>query len=434
LGRLRQDKLRELVRSYFEKQLSQYIEWINSRGLSTSAREHASSEMLDHEAALNNQHLSLSYLPVARFKRKMDVSDEDWFDSLPNAITELRKGRRDMLRAVLEAAERGDGYSYSAGAAEPLMRSVPPSAALGQAVEDFMAEHSPQWPEKTTKQVRAYLNINILIEDFGADRPLATISKTDASDVKKVLQALPSSRNTIPALKDLSLMEATQVKGYRTISPKTINSHIDACRRFFDWAERHGHAPHKLFEGMKVPKAKDAETERRPYTQEQTQLIFTELTDNPSRLVRSDSHKWAALLGMFTGARLNEICQLEIADIKQDCGIWYLNITDEGDNKKRVKAKASRRKVPLHPELIGLGFLDFVKGRDKGLRLFFDYSYSVNGGYGRSLGRWYNETFLPKLDIKEPGLVFHCLRHTMVTRLAQAGVAEPIYQCLVSYA
>lgn len=432
LGRLRQDKLRELVRGYFDKQLGQYIEWINNRGLSENAREDVRCELSDHEYHLDDRSPSLQYLPVARFQRSMDVSDEDWIDSLPNAITELRKGRRDMLRAVLEAAERGDRYLYRTDAAEAAMPPVPASAALGQAVEDFMAEHSRQWPVKTAKQVRAYLNI--LIEYFGADRLLATISKTDASEVKKVLQALPSSRNTIPALKSLTLMEATQAKGYKTISPKTINSHIDACRRFFDWAERHGHSPHKLFEGMKVQKAKDAVTERRPYTHQQARLIFTELTDNPSRIVRSDSHKWAALLGLFTGARLNEICQLEIADIKQDGDIWYLNITDEGDNKKRVKARASRRKVPLHPELIRLGLLDFVNSRGKGTRLFPDYSYSANGGYGRSLGRWYNETFLPKLGMKEPGLVFHCLRHTMVTRLAQAGVAEPVYQCLVGHA
>ena len=111
-----------------------------------------------------------------------------------------------------------------------------------------------------------------------------------------------------------------------------------------------------------------------------------------------------------------------------------LNITDDGDANKRLKANASRRKVPLHSELISLGFLDFLQSRANSQRLFPDYSYNSNGGYGRNLGRWYNGTFLPKLGIKEPGLVFHSLRHTMVTRLGQAGVAEPIYQCVVGHA
>ena len=131
---------------------------------------------------------------------------------------------------------------------------------------------------------------------------------------------------------------------------------------------------------------------------------------------------------------MNEICQLEIGDVYQDGDIPYLNITDDGDNNKRVKAQASRRKVPLHAELIRLGFFEFVNSRKDNQRLFPDFSYNKDSGYGRNMGRWYNESFLPKLGIKEPGIVFHSLRHTMVTRLGQAGVAEPIYQCIVGHA
>ena len=229
-------------------------------------------------------------------------------------------------------------------------------------------------------------------------------------------------------------MEVVKVSGHKTISPKTINSHIQMFASFFDWAERHGHAPHKLFENMKVAKAKNSDTTVKAYSKDQTALIFKELTENPSGLVRKDSHKWGTLLGLFTGARLNEICQLDIADIQQDGDVWFLNITDEGDDNKSVKANASRRKVPVHSEVIRLGFLDFVASRKSGKRLFPEYSYNVNGGYGRNLGRWYNESFLPKLGIKKPGIVFHSLRHTMVTRLGQADVQEPIYQCIVGHA
>lgn len=64
--------------------------------------------------------------------------------------------------------------------------------------------------------------------------------------MKKVLQSLPASRNTKPELKSLPLAEVVKATGHKLISPKTINAHIDAFRRLFDWAERHGHSPHKL--------------------------------------------------------------------------------------------------------------------------------------------------------------------------------------------
>lgn len=432
LARLRQDQIRELVQAYFKAQLDQYLEWLNSRGFTPNALEDMRCEEFDHTFHSNDQIPHPRFLPIARFKRKMTVSDTDWDDSHPSIAIELHKGRRDMLRSILEAAERLEHYSYS-DQGKPTL-TLPPAASspLGQTVNDFMDEHSRQWPSKTAKQFRAYLNI--LLEHFGADRLLETITRQDASEVKRIMQTIPASRNTKPELKDLPLSEVIRVAGHKTMSAKTINSHIDTFRRFFDWAERHGHAPHKLFEGLKVPKAREAETDRKAFNQTQTQLLFDELTQNKSGYVRKDSHKWASLIGLFTGARLNEICQLELADVQQEAGIWFLNITDEGDNNKRVKAKASRRKVPVHSELIRLGFNDFVHSRQRHQRLFHDYSYNSNGGYGRNLGRWYNESFLPKLGMKERGLVFHSLRHTVVSRLSQADVPEPVIQCLIGHA
>ncbi|WP_415255145.1 site-specific integrase [Sulfitobacter sp.] len=432
---LRQSEIRDSVQAYFKAQLDQYLDWLDRRGLSKNALEDVRCEMQDHESYLDMEIESEQYLPVKPFLRKSGLTAQDWQSSQPMMQRELRKGRRDLLRAVLEAAERLEHYSYDdAPAIAPAAPApaLPASSPLGAAVDDFIAEQSRQWATKTIGQNRAYLNI--LVEYFGPDRLLATITKQDASEVKKVLQALPASRNTKPKLKAMPLVRVIKEPWHKKIAAKTINSHIQMFKMFFDWAERHGHSPHTLFEGMKVKKDKASESERKPFTPDQTRLIYTELTENPSGLVRKDSHKWGMLLGMFTGARLNEICQLDIADVQQDGDTWFLNITAEGNSNKRIKSKAGQRKVPLHSELIRLSFLDFVDSRKNHTRLFPDYSYSANGGYGRNLGHWCNASFLPKLGIKQPGLVFHSLRHTVVTRLSQADVPEPIVQCIVGHA
>jgi hypothetical protein len=170
-----------------------------------------------------------------------------------------------MLRRVLEAAERLEHYSYNDAQAvspTPPAPALPSSSPLGAAIDDFIAEHSRQWAVKTIGQNRAYLNI--LVEHFGPARLLGTITKKDASEVKKVLQALPASRNTKPKLKAMPLMEVIKEPGHSKIAPKTINSHIQMFKSFFDWAERHGHAPHTLFDGMKVAKDKNSDDERKP--------------------------------------------------------------------------------------------------------------------------------------------------------------------------
>ncbi|MCP5038143.1 MAG: hypothetical protein GY945_11140 [Rhodobacteraceae bacterium] len=111
--------------------------------------------MLDHHCMVDLDSVHTQYLPIARFKRKMDVSDEEWDANLPQISIELRKGRRDMLRRVLEAAERLESYSFNPESEKLSEPSQPLSATLGRAIEDFMEEHSRQWPEKTASQMRA---------------------------------------------------------------------------------------------------------------------------------------------------------------------------------------------------------------------------------------------------------------------------------------
>ena len=198
-------------------------------------------------------------------------------------------------------------------------------------MDDFIAEHSRQWAGKTNGQNRAYLNI--LVEYFGPDRLLATITKPDASEVKKVLQALPASRNTKPKLKAIPLMEAIKEPGHKKIAAKTINSHIQMFKMFFDWAKRHGHAPQTLFECMKVKKDKASESERKPFAPDQAGLIYTELTENPSGLVRTESHKWGMLLGMVGhGYRRRHATSYS-------CRLWFAR---SGDRAPLFDAHAGR--------------------------------------------------------------------------------------------
>jgi hypothetical protein len=157
LGRLRQDEVRKMVRSYFTASLDRYIERLNDTGLPDRSLDLLRQELAAHEDASDDEgDLSDLYLDGDAFRASVGLSDAQWAENAPSLHREMRKGRRDMLRAVLEAAERLERYSYGETAAAPLAPpapALPASASLGQAVEDFMGEHSRQWPEKTAKQV-----------------------------------------------------------------------------------------------------------------------------------------------------------------------------------------------------------------------------------------------------------------------------------------
>ncbi len=422
------------MRSYFVKVLNGHIERLNNTGWPEEDITYIKQELDFHEDGLSgfdeisDQMLDLNF--VDSFRTFAGLDKADWTDNEIDLRRELRKGRRDQIKAFLSHAESLEGYSLTKPVEPSPKRPETASVSLGQALDDFLSEHSHQWSSEMQKKAQSYLSV--LAEYFGSNRDLSEITKMDAAELKKVLIAMPANRNTKQETRDLPLLEAIKVSKLKKISAKTADSYIDTFRRFFDWAERHGYTSLKLFDRMKLGKAKRSAIGRRAYTSEETQTLYGELTAQHSVLVKKHDHKWGALLGLFTGARLREISQLNKSDIRQEDNIWFIDINDDGENKS-LKTPAAKRRVPIHSELIRLGFLDFVGGRRDDQRLFQSFSYNVKEGYGRNLGRWFNNVLLPGLELKEDGLVFHSLRHTMVTRLAQAGVPEPLYQEIVGH-
>ena len=261
------------------------------------------------------------------------------------------------------------------------------------------------------------------------------MQKAHAQRVKAILQTFPKNRKKMLATRDLSLIEACALTGVERIGAQTINGYIADYKALFAWAVKNGDAASNIFEGMSVQKSnKKAATERKAFTTAQLNTMFMHLTDHNSPMVNKDSHRWGTLIAMFTGARLNEVAQLHTNDVRQVGDMWCIDFNDEGENQ-RLKSEASRRIVPVHSELLRIGFLDFMSTRRDtiALRLFPDFSYSKYDGYGRNLGRWFNAAFLKKLGLKERGLVFHSFRHSMVSLLAQSDVPEPIVKNIVGH-
>jgi integrase len=62
---------------------------------------------------------------------------------------------------------------------------------------------------------------------------------------------------------------------------------------------------------------------------------------------------WLPILGLFTGARLNELAQLRVIDVSSREGVTTLAILDQ--DGLRTKNESSVRTLPMHPKLIELG-------------------------------------------------------------------------------
>lgn len=100
--------------------------------------------------------------------------------------------------------------------------------------------------------------------------------------------------------------------------------------------------------------------------------------------------RWVPWVLCYTGARVAEITQLRKEDVQEVDGIPFIRITPEAGSVKT----GQYRDVPLHPHLVEMGFLDFVRTSPEG-PLFYDANAKRRGTgisqaqwAGNELGRW----------------------------------------------
>ena len=121
------------------------------------------------------------------------------------------------------------------------------------------------------------------------------------------------------------------------------------------------------------------------------------------------------------------------ADIEKIDEIWAINLNADSMDKS-IKTEAGNRIIPLHPKLIDLGLLDYVKQiqSQNQEKLFPNLKKMRSTGYGTMISRWFAK-YLKKLGIKKKGKNFHSFRHTVVNKLTTAQVYQPFIKELIGH-
>lgn len=111
-----------------------------------------------------------------------------------------------------------------------------------------------------------------------------------------------------------------------------------------------------------------------PFSTEELQRIFPGTSYGEGFFPKANGREplydaakfWTPLIALLSGARLGEIIQLELDDIKNEDGIWFFDITTDSTSDgsgKELKTKSSRRRVPIHSMLTNIGLLDYANER-----------------------------------------------------------------------
>lgn len=336
---------------------------------------------------------------------------------------------KGMLQEVIAHSDSQEKFNFGttvqSNGAPTVRKLARPENRLDRVAEKYVTEMTKAavWGIRATEERKDCFKY--LQELLGVDFDVPRFDVITARGVKEALQKTPVNRNKLKEARTLPLSEQIKLEGLPTLSPGSVNKYLQCFSSFFKWVVAHGYADKNPFEGLGM---KEGNKKRREYFRpEQVKTLLTELAKEKSGLLNSDMKYWGLMIGLYTGARLNEVSSLTPDDVRQDkkTGIWYFDINDE-EEQKRLKTEAAKRYVPIHSVLLEHGFLTYVeevrKKNGKGLRLLYGLTFDEKEGWGRKLGRWFNDVFLPKVELKKQGVSFHSLRHTVITNLRRSGV------------
>ena len=319
------------------------------------------------------------------------------------------------------------------------------SAAQGETIgAAFEGWKKSKDPSPTTLREFTYA-IGRFIELHG-DMLVEKITRKTVREFREAPQQLPTRRAgnlrkaTLPELVDWSSKHPDVPK----VAPATVNKLLGGVQAVAVWARDNGFIPDDVpwadpFSNMRLD---EPEPDRKPWELADLRVLFTSpvfIKGERPTAGGGDAAFWLPLLGLFTGARLGELAPLTVTDVSKDqaTGILTIAIIEDLEKGRRLKTLSSRRIIPVHPELIRLGFLAFVEQvrqvGGNGARLFPLLKAGPLGGFGESWSKWFGR-YIRGLGITNKARVFHSFRHGFKDALRAAGVSEDINDALTGHA
>ncbi len=258
---------------------------------------------------------------------------------------------------------------------------------------------------------------------------------------------------------DRKVKELKTTKGKKEkLKDKTIIEYISPFKEFLTFCKRKRYITDDFNDVViLLKKSEIKETKIKPYKDEELKILFSSPLILKNRYSKNKFPLfWIPLISLYTGCRLNEICQLNINDIIVEDGVKCFNMTIETESldfKKSLKTLYSNRLVPVHPILSKIGFLDLyekikknrnyvnkwikenqkqvkIKSDGKIIRtvdaftnnnLFFTLPYTQSNHHMGTVSNNFSDIKLELFPNRED-LNFHSLRHSFITELSRKGV------------
>ena len=353
---------------------------------------------------------------------------------------------------IEERRNQGD-YSDDVEAAFPLPSDLKPdqtvsvtpvekpSVPLNDVIEEYKRRQlqSGKWRPGTLRNHKPKIRT---IKQVLGNRPVNQIPEGDVRKLAKLLELLPPGFARLKDYEDISNLLPKDLEGKhkKTLDSSTRRDYLNLAKSVFAYAKECGYIEkNPVLSGFIPPKKKNTRGRKLPFDDPgdlekifNPKVYLNACKDKPSRF-------WVPLLALYTGCRLEEMCQLYTEDVKEIEGIWCLHIKgltsaamdNDEDDDQMLKTGSASRVVPLHPFIVDeLKFPAYVKRlKNKRDRRVFPELKKVNFKYGHEVSKWFSRWIrTKKVGIIHPKKSFHSFRHNVADLLYKQMVPPSLIE------
>jgi integrase len=345
------------------------------------------------------------------------------------------------VRALQAIEKRNAGQPIETPKFTRGLTSAPDVPEAGGTLREALAG----WERQRARPPRSVHEFSRSVEMFiqmHGNVAVATIKRTHVREFRVALQDMPRLRKgplLEAPLPEVSAWGREHPKAQK-ILPATINKQLGAVQAVVVWANANGLVPEDIgwsdpFSKMRVD---EEASERAPFELRELQMLFDAplFTEAKRPLgAKGDAGVWLPLLALFAGARQGEISGLTVADVQIDAntGTPLLMIIEELKRGRRLKNKMSQRAIPVHSQLLALGFLRYVDmRRSAGDKAWLFPTVAPDQGRAQAAySKWFGRYLRTTVGVKDSAKVFHSLRHNFKDAARAGGVPLETHDALM---
>jgi Phage integrase family. len=289
--------------------------------------------------------------------------------------------------------------------------------------------------------------VEMLESVYGKNVTLDKLKETGRDWIRayhKIIIAVPGKYKTKKEYRELNFKELCElnVQQSERYSHETLKNHFTTVKGLLTWMEDEGYfeKTKQLKDILIIPKESVKSARRAIYDDELKKIFSREQCQKHTDRYNKPWKFWVPLMGLFTGCRIEEICQLELDDFFKDeqTQRWCIRITEAGTTEKAVKSKAGNRVVPLHLFLSKkdspanlIKYVEVLRKQGE-TRLFPMLERNKRGITSDCVSKWFGRE-VETMGFNKSEVVFHSFRHTFVTAATHKNVNEKLIKQVVGH-